>query len=502
MKGYDRNLQNGREDTRGRRVMLTPTKVSLAGAAALGLAFMIGAPLSASPGPVVGADVSGPAANTRLQPTADTDQIYAEQCAPCHGDTGEGASAPSLEDSSLSPSDRFEIISEGRGAMPAFAPTLTTEEVQAVSDLVGRLVGVGIYRDQCAPCHGENLEGGVGPPLLGVAIDPEQQMSIVTEGRGAMPAFGPTLSEEQLRVLESFLTSAMEDAPPPTETAEQLYESNCAFCHGTELEGGIGPSLAGSTLNETELAGIIDDGTGTMQGFADSLSPEEVSALVDFVFRAQVETTDSVPEVVADVVTEEVAAELYAESCRTCHGPGGEGGAGPALLNLSSTDAELASVIADGRGSMPGFGTAFSESEITAVALYTAALSLDTQTVAPPQAIPADGLSLFLGHCSECHGESGEGKTAPNLAGADLGANEIVVHVWSGHPDMPAFHETLTPDEILAVSSYAADLAPTGLAGEDAETTTDWAKIIALVLAVLVVVGVALLAYRRFTRPR
>ena len=318
-----------------------------------------------------------------------------------------------------------------------------------------------------------------------------------------MPAFGLTLSEEQLAALESFLAQALEDAPPPTNTGEGLYAGSCAGCHGANLEGGIGPALDKTTLSEADISAIVAEGQGGMQGFGETYSIDDLAAVAAYVIASATLASD-VPEDSPDTpeTDSRVAADLYTDNCRACHGPSGEGGAGPTLLGLTSSEAELTSVIADGRGSMPGFGGAFSESEISAMVSFTAALTPDTQIAAPPQAIAADGLSLFLGHCSECHGDFGEGKTGPTLAGTDLGANEIVVHVWSGHPDMPEFHETLTPDEILAVSSYAAGLPPAESAAEAVVSSTDWPKVITLAVAALAAVGIAILAFVRRTRSR
>lgn len=51
--------------------------------------------------------------------------------------------------------------------------------------------------------------------------------------------------------------------------------------------------------------------------------------------------------------------ELYAESCASCHGAGGDGGIGPAVgagtNSESLTDEQLAGVIRVGPGTMPGF---------------------------------------------------------------------------------------------------------------------------------------------------
>ena len=515
-----------------------------------------------------------------FQPVSTTDateHIYVQQCAPCHGSNGEGDSAPSLQTSVLSAAERTEIIRDGRAAMPAFGPTLTDEEVEAISDFTGEFIGAGIYAEQCAPCHGvdgsgdigpslvvggllpteiteiiangrsampvfgatltdeqlalvssftadlssspaagavvyaaqcapchgANREGGVGPPLINAHLDLDNQMSIVRAGRDAMPAFGLTLSEEQLAALESFLAQALEDPPPPTKTGEDLYAADCAGCHGANLEGGSGPALDTTGLSEADISAIVAEGQGGMQGFGGTYSADDLNAVAAYVIASATPASEP-PEEAPDAPENgsRVAADLYADNCRTCHGPSGEGGAGPTLLGLTSSEAELTSVIADGRGSMPGFGGAFSESEMSAMVSFTAALTPETEIGTPDQAIAADGLSLFLGHCSECHGDAGEGRTGPTLAGVSLSANEIVVHVWSGHPDMPAFHETLTPDEILAVSSYAAGLPPADSADEGVESSIGWPQMIGLALAALVAVGIAVVTLVRRARSR
>lgn len=53
---------------------------------------------------------------------------------------------------------------------------------------------------------------------------------------------------------------------------------------------------------------------------------------------------------VGDVVAGEA---VFADRCAGCHGPGGEGGAGPRLIGRDVTADEVATVIAAGRGAMP-----------------------------------------------------------------------------------------------------------------------------------------------------
>jgi quinoprotein glucose dehydrogenase len=67
-----------------------------------------------------------------------------------------------------------------------------------------------IYASPCAICHGENRAGSPPnfPSLVGVASrrTPQQIRTIISDGKGRMPAF-PNLSEEQIAALIQFLTT-------------------------------------------------------------------------------------------------------------------------------------------------------------------------------------------------------------------------------------------------------------------------------------------------------
>jgi cytochrome c oxidase cbb3-type subunit 2 len=64
-----------------------------------------------------------------------------------------------------------------------------------------------------------------------------------------------------------------------------IYEQSCAQCHGSELEGGIGPELKGTSLSEADLFTVIFSGNtaGGMPAFGDSLGKEKVWKLVTFI---------------------------------------------------------------------------------------------------------------------------------------------------------------------------------------------------------------------------
>lgn len=69
--------------------------------------------------------------------------------------------------------------------------------------------GEEIYIQLCARCHGEDLSGGVGPPLgpnsNSATQDDEFLLLTIERGRGRMPAFGSILDDEQMVRLIEYL---------------------------------------------------------------------------------------------------------------------------------------------------------------------------------------------------------------------------------------------------------------------------------------------------------
>lgn len=65
-----------------------------------------------------------------------------------------------------------------------------------------------------------------------------------------------------------------------TAAGEQVYQANCAMCHGSDLSGGAGPALddAGSKFSAEELEDIIVNGTGSMP--AQNVSGDDLNELV------------------------------------------------------------------------------------------------------------------------------------------------------------------------------------------------------------------------------
>jgi mono/diheme cytochrome c family protein len=69
--------------------------------------------------------------------------------------------------------------------------------------------GQEIYLQLCSNCHGDNLEGGIGPPL-GPGSDAAGRTDeflrvAIHDGRGRMPSFNTSLDDAQLDRLIAYL---------------------------------------------------------------------------------------------------------------------------------------------------------------------------------------------------------------------------------------------------------------------------------------------------------
>jgi cbb3-type cytochrome c oxidase subunit III len=122
--------------------------------------------------------------------------------------------------------------------------------------------GEAIYLDKCAPCHG--VEGqGDGPrapelpnpttpfssPAVSRAAAPSDWYDMVTRGNinRYMPPF-PSLSERQRWDVVAYIRT-LSSSPASIELGREVYEANCADCHGVD---GRGTGIQASDL-ETPL---------------------------------------------------------------------------------------------------------------------------------------------------------------------------------------------------------------------------------------------------------
>jgi len=101
------------------------------GAAAIVAALALGACASESP------DVPTAADGTADPELVSGREIYAAQCASCHGASGGGGVGPALSDGRVEQAypdiaDQIDLVTNGRGSMPAYDGRLSPAEIEAV----------------------------------------------------------------------------------------------------------------------------------------------------------------------------------------------------------------------------------------------------------------------------------------------------------------------------------------------------------------------------------
>ena len=219
----------------------------------------------------------------RGAPTELGQQLFAQNCASCHGNFGEGGPNPTRAGDVIAPISSREylgtrddatlraIISEGQPdfGMSPFATTdggpLDDQEIDAIVAFLRSwesdppvevppevvtgpvpLHAAEIFRDICARCHGPEGEGGLGPALLGLDFearyDDQELFDVISLGHEATPmiAWGEILTSEQIRELVTYVRG-LQAPPPGTQAAGASFardvlpilQANCAQCHGS-----------------------------------------------------------------------------------------------------------------------------------------------------------------------------------------------------------------------------------------------------------------------------
>jgi mono/diheme cytochrome c family protein len=63
--------------------------------------------------------------------------------------------------------------------------------------------GYDVFLANCARCHGQDGQGGIGPKLAGVVTtdfpDAQEEIAVVRDGRASMPSFKNSLSATQIQ---------------------------------------------------------------------------------------------------------------------------------------------------------------------------------------------------------------------------------------------------------------------------------------------------------------
>lgn len=303
--------------------------------------------------------------------------LFAANCAVCHGAAGEGLGAtPPLNSEavrSMDYLDLFRTIERGRynTVMAAYG---VNEGGIFTNAQIDSLVALIQYADWgVVAARVEQL--GLTPP------DP-----IVVE-----------VSQETLA-----LVTALPDGEA-LSAGLQVYATECAACHGANGEGTtLAPALNSPDLRaqrtEADLTRIVENGVPVtlMAGWQRTLTAEQIAGVVMLIERwPELDTAGVVLPVVEaqplDMSPETIAygERLFSLTCAQCHGAEGYGTRlAPALNNQTflsqTTDAAIQQIIAGGvpGTTMPAWGGRLSDYDIAALTAYLRSLEPTAPAVA------------------------------------------------------------------------------------------------------------------------
>jgi cytochrome c oxidase cbb3-type subunit 3 len=239
--------------------------------------------------------------------------------------------------------------------------------------------GGDVYRAECAVCHGDEGEGGIGPslrvPALGSLATDAFLHGTITEGRPgtAMPRFRE-LSATDLKSLIARVrgfSGGTYRPPEPVPAGDpdrggEVHTASCAGCHGADGEGGIGPAIgkpgfwasaSPGFLAASYRRGRCRDGRGEAPPAVPSGDLADAAA---WLARRSARPDAPLPgrRAAGDAAR---GAILFGAACAGCHGERGEGKEAPALANAAllsaANDDYLRATIVRGRRgtAMPRF---------------------------------------------------------------------------------------------------------------------------------------------------
>jgi mono/diheme cytochrome c family protein len=329
-----------------------------------------------------------PARQSQLLDAHHTDAVvtatnlYAENCAVCHGAAGEG-------------------IGDN--------PPLNSEAVKRMSENdLARVIARG--RDNTLMAAWAVDEGGVfSNPQIGDFVTLIQQGNWdyvemrVTE-LGLIP---PQVIE--MDVSDELLANVVK--LPDGEVLSRglvVYAENCAACHGANGSGTvIAPAIDTADLRaipQEEMVQLVNDGVpGTlMAGWENTLTPDQINSVVDLLYRwpdlvyagvefpeVEVRSYPSSPEFI------EAGNMLFNIACKSCHGVDGYGTPmAPALNNqiflAEAPDAAIYQIIAGGIPDtlMPAWGNRLSDQDIQSLVAFLRGLEPSAPAIVPPILTP------------------------------------------------------------------------------------------------------------------
>lgn len=225
----------------------------------------------------------------------DSTTQFATICAACHGADAKGGlsgMAPAITGASS------QIIEQAIAKVPFMRDlsALSAAEIQAIADHLAEDSGASsvtaggaavtdgktLFATRCAPCHGADANGLLGPAINGVSVEMIEQAISAVPMMKVLSALSPAEIQAAADYLSITATASSKIAEAEVLTdaidGQAMFAERCSACHGADATGGLGgmaPGIAGASSGE------IEDAIGRvpmMQGVA-SLTENEIEAV-------------------------------------------------------------------------------------------------------------------------------------------------------------------------------------------------------------------------------
>lgn len=153
-----------------------------------------------------------------------------------------------------------------------FAAYNTMPIAELAQDNAAMKMGVRLFANNCAVCHGADGGGNYGFPNLTdkdwlYGGTPEKIKETLLHGRaGSMPAWGALLGEQNVQAVAEYVLALgkTEHDAALAVPGQAVYQQNCAVCHGADGKGN--PALGAPNL--TDAIWLYD---GSREGVAHSI---------------------------------------------------------------------------------------------------------------------------------------------------------------------------------------------------------------------------------------
>jgi cytochrome c oxidase cbb3-type subunit 3 len=175
---------------------------------------------------------------------------------------------------------------------------LPVEEI--ASDPAVRKMGMRMFSNNCAQCHGADAKGSYGFPNLAdgdwiFGGTPDAIKASITNGRqAAMPAWGSIIGDKGVTDVTAYVLNinGREASENQVAAGEKVFQTYCVACHGADATGN--PALGAPNLKNgiwlyggtpEQISHSIRAGrNGVMPAHSNTLSEDKIHILTSYVY--------------------------------------------------------------------------------------------------------------------------------------------------------------------------------------------------------------------------